>query len=91
WVESLGLEKVEELREERAKLVYDTIDSHPEFFKGPVDKQYRSRMNIVFNLPTKELEAHVGGIRVSLYNAMTIEGAQAVVQFMLSFYEQNRQ
>ncbi|KAJ1958546.1 Phosphoserine transaminase [Linderina pennispora] len=109
WVESLGLEKVEELREERAKLVYDTIDSHPEFFKGPVDKQYRSRMNIVFNLPTKELEAQfvaeaakenmiqlkghrsVGGIRVSLYNAMTIEGAQAVVQFMLSFYEQNRQ
>ncbi|KAJ1960009.1 Phosphoserine transaminase [Dipsacomyces acuminosporus] len=109
WVEDQGLEKVQELREARAKAVYDLLDAHPDFFRGPVDAEFRSPMNIVFNLPTKELEAQfiaeasarnmiqlkghrsLGGIRVSLYNAMPIEGAQAIVGFMKAFYENHSQ
>ncbi|KAI8325868.1 hypothetical protein GQ54DRAFT_282618 [Martensiomyces pterosporus] len=109
WVEAQGLKKVEELREERAKAVYSLVDAHPDFFRGPVDKRFRSAMNLVFNLPTKELEARflaeaashnliqlkghrsLGGIRVSLYNAMPIEGARAIVDFMKAFYDENHQ
>ncbi|KAJ2000831.1 Phosphoserine transaminase [Coemansia thaxteri] len=108
WAEEQGLEALERLRQARSGLVYDMIDAHPEFYRGPVDRYYRSRMNVVFNLPTKELEAQfiaeaakrsmiqlkghrsVGGVRISLYNAMPLEGAQVFVEFMKEFYEANR-
>ncbi|KAJ2082814.1 Phosphoserine transaminase [Coemansia sp. RSA 988] len=109
WAEKQGIEALERLREARSKLVYDEIDAHPEFFIGRVDKKYRSGMNLVFNLPTPELEAQfiseaakhnmlqlkghrkLGGIRISLYNAMPIEGAKAFVAFMKEFYAKNRE
>jgi len=31
----------------------------------------------------------VGGMRASIYNAMTIEGAEALVQFMKEFQKKN--
>ncbi|PIA18723.1 phosphoserine aminotransferase [Coemansia reversa NRRL 1564] len=107
WAEKQGLDALERLREARSKLVYDEIDAHPEFFLGWVDKRYRSGMNLVFNLPTSELETQfiseaaehnmlqlkghrkLGGIRISLYNAMPIEGAEAFVAFMKDFYAKN--
>ncbi|KAI9476841.1 Phosphoserine transaminase [Coemansia sp. RSA 989] len=107
WVEAQGVEALEKLREARSKLVYDEIDAHPEFFRGSVDKRYRSAMNIVFNLPTPELESKfiaeagernmvqlkghrsLGGIRISLYNAMPLDGARKFVAFMKEFYTQN--
>ncbi|KAJ1647537.1 Phosphoserine transaminase [Coemansia asiatica] len=107
WVEGQGIETMEKIRNERAKMVYDVIDAHPEFFHGLVDKKYRSAMNLVFTLPNAELESKfiaeaadcnmiqlkghrsLGGIRVSLYNAMPIEGANAFVAFMKQFYENN--
>ncbi|KAJ1995755.1 hypothetical protein GGI25_000733 [Coemansia spiralis] len=108
WAEEQGgLEVLQKLREARAKLVYNMIDAHPDFFHGPVDKRYRSAMNIVFNLPTPELEAQfladaakrniiqlkghrsLGGIRVSLYNAMPLEGAIEFVAFMKDFYNEH--
>ncbi|KAJ2394001.1 Phosphoserine transaminase [Coemansia sp. RSA 2559] len=58
WVESQGgVSELEKLREARASHVYSMIDAHPDFFIGPVDKKYRSAMNLVFNLPTPELES----------------------------------
>ncbi|KAJ2766496.1 hypothetical protein IWQ56_003702 [Coemansia nantahalensis] len=108
WAEEQGIRELERRREARAKLVYDEIDAHPEFFRGRVDRAYRSRMNLVFNLPTPELEAQflaeaarrnmvqlkghrsLGGIRVSLYNAMPQEGAETIVAFMREFYANNR-
>lgn len=42
---------------ERSKLVYDAIDSSEGFYRNPVDTDYRSRMNVVFRLPTPELES----------------------------------
>ncbi|KAJ2294894.1 hypothetical protein IWW55_005628 [Coemansia sp. RSA 2706] len=107
WAEAQGLEALERLREARAALVYGEIDARPEFFRGGVDRQFRSAMNIVFNLPTPELEAKfiaeaaehnmvqlkghrsLGGIRVSLYNAMPLDGAKKFVALMKQFYTQN--
>jgi phosphoserine aminotransferase len=64
-------------------------------------------MNLVFRLPSEELEQKliseaktagfiglkghrsVGGIRVSLYNAMTLEGAEKVAEFIMNFRKNN--
>ncbi len=104
WVkERGGLKAIEEENDAKAKCIYDTIDAHPDFFRAPVEKASRSKMNVVFRLPSEEIETRflseakkegfgglkghrsVGGIRVSLYNAMPLEGAQALSEFMKAF------
>ncbi|MGE4454567.1 MAG: phosphoserine transaminase [Sphaerochaeta sp.] len=42
--------------QEKSALIYDTIDNSS-FFRSPVDPAFRSRMNVVFRLPSEELEA----------------------------------
>jgi phosphoserine aminotransferase len=62
-------------------------------------------MNVVFNLPTPELEAEllaaakkqgmeglkghrsVGGIRASIYNAVTVEWVRALAELMTGFHK----
>jgi phosphoserine aminotransferase len=58
WIQKEGgLEAVEARNQKKAKLIYDAIDAHPEFYKGTVtDKADRSIMNLTWNLPTPELE-----------------------------------
>ncbi len=51
-----GLAAMEKRNREKAKLLYDVIDSRPDFYKCPVDKAARSTMNVVFTLPKEELE-----------------------------------
>jgi phosphoserine aminotransferase len=52
-----GLEAVQARNENKAKLIYDIFDAHPEFYKGSVvNKEDRSLMNVTWNLPTPELE-----------------------------------
>jgi len=52
-----GIVAIEAHNQEKAKLIYDAIDAHPEFYKGSVtDKADRSIMNLTWNLPTPELE-----------------------------------
>jgi len=52
-----GLGAIQKRNEEKAKLIYDAIDAHPDFYKGSVVvKEDRSLMNITWNLPTPELE-----------------------------------
>jgi phosphoserine aminotransferase len=51
-----GLEEVERRNRRKAEIVYGAIDERPDFFKAPVEKESRSLMNIVFRLPTEELE-----------------------------------
>jgi phosphoserine aminotransferase len=73
------------------------------FYRCPVPEAHRSAMNVVFRLPSEELEAEfiaeaakegmsglkghrsVGGCRASVYNAMPVEGAQALADFMARF------
>ncbi len=57
WLEEEigGLKKMEEINREKAKLIYDIIDSS-DFYKGTARKDSRSMMNITFRLPSEELE-----------------------------------
>ncbi len=52
-----GLPAMEKHNREKAALLYGAIDARPDFYRCPVDKDSRSWMNVVFTLPTEELEA----------------------------------
>jgi phosphoserine aminotransferase len=52
-----GLQEREAVNRAKAKLVYDAVDAHADFYLGKADRDCRSLMNVTFNLPTKELEA----------------------------------
>jgi phosphoserine aminotransferase len=51
-----GLDEVEKRNRKKGDLLYAAIDAQPDFFRAPVEKDSRSYMNIVFRLPTEELE-----------------------------------
>ncbi|MDV6236173.1 3-phosphoserine/phosphohydroxythreonine transaminase [Leptospira ellisii] len=56
WLDKLGgVSKMEAVNEEKAKLLYDFIDSSS-LYNAPVEKRSRSRMNAVFLLKDKNLE-----------------------------------
>ena len=57
WIENLGgLKEIEKINIDKAKVLYDMLDSS-DFYKGTVEIEDRSLMNIPFRLPTEELEA----------------------------------
>jgi phosphoserine aminotransferase len=97
-----GLPEIERRNIAKAKLLYDYLDSS-KFFRNPVPREDRSRMNVPFTLKNSALDAEflkgaeqrgmvqlkghrsVGGMRASIYNAMPIEGVQALVSYMKEF------
>ena len=97
-----GLEEMHKRNLAKAKVIYDFLDSS-KMFKGTVEPEFRSLMNIPFVTESAELDAEVvaatkaagydnlkghksvGGLRASVYNAMPIEGAQALVEFLKKF------
>ncbi|MHA0856659.1 3-phosphoserine/phosphohydroxythreonine transaminase [Paenibacillus sp. CMAA1364] len=57
WIEEKGsLAGMEKLNREKAQLVYDTIDNSGGFYRGPVEMNSRSIMNITFRLTSEDLE-----------------------------------
>ncbi len=57
WVEQRGGAKaMEKAALERSKLLYDCIDASGGFYNCPAAYENRSTMNVVFNLPSVELE-----------------------------------
>ncbi|MHB8814063.1 MAG: 3-phosphoserine/phosphohydroxythreonine transaminase [Steroidobacteraceae bacterium] len=103
WVRRQGgLEAMGARNRAKAELLYRTIDESG-FYRNPVAKSCRSRMNVPFTLARPELdppflaeakaaglvslEGHrsVGGMRASIYNAMPLEGVQALTAFMKDF------
>jgi len=50
-----GLEAMERINNEKAALLYDYLDASA-FFANPVEKQYRSIMNVTFTSPSEELD-----------------------------------
>ena len=102
-----GLEAVSALNRQKGELVYDMLDAQPDFFRTSIEKASRSRMNVVFRLPTPELDAKmvaeakeagfvgikghriVGGLRVSLYNAIRLEHVEQFVSWAKAFARQN--
>lgn len=98
-----GLAAIEKINREKAKLLYDAIESRSDVFTAPVEKASRSVMNVVFTLSTPELETEflaeakkrgmeglkghrsVGGIRASIYNAVSREWVAALADLISGF------
>jgi len=58
WVKGEGgLPAMEKRNREKGDLLYSAIEGHGDFYRCPVDEASRSYMNVVFRLPTEELEA----------------------------------
>ncbi len=56
WVASIGgISAMQKINEEKAGKLYSLIDSS-DFWKSPTDKSSRSIMNVVWRLPSEELE-----------------------------------
>lgn len=56
WIKKNGgAQGMAELANLKSGLIYDVIDSS-DFFRSSVDKNYRSKMNVVFRLPSEDLE-----------------------------------
>jgi phosphoserine aminotransferase len=58
WVdEQGGLDAMERRNREKGDLLYGLFDRLSDFYRCPVEAESRSYMNVVFRLPTEELEA----------------------------------
>ena len=99
-----GVKAMEQLAQERAKIVYGEIDRN-KLFVGTAEEDSRSLMNLTFVLKPEYQELQdefmafatskgmvgikghrdVGGFRASCYNAMSIEGCEALVACMKEF------
>ncbi len=103
WIKELGgLTAMKAINEKKAALLYDYLDQS-RLFKGTVEKNSRSIMNVPFITGDAELDKafiadcqaagirnikghrSVGGMRASIYNAMPIEGVQALLDVMEQF------
>lgn len=103
WIRQQGgLAAMESRNARKSKMLYDYIDSEP-FYRCPVERPARSRMNVVFRLADAGADAAflrgaqaaglaglkghrlVGGMRASLYNAMSEDGVATLVDYMREF------
>jgi len=58
WLkETGGLTAIERRNRDKAATLYAVIDAHPAFFRCPVEVSSRSTMNVVFRLPSEDLES----------------------------------
>jgi phosphoserine aminotransferase len=57
WIDQQGgLVAMERRNNEKAEILYGALDRLSGFYRAPVEKAARSTMNIVFRLPTEELD-----------------------------------
>jgi phosphoserine aminotransferase len=52
-----GLAAMARVNREKARLLYDVLDAHPEFYRGHARPDSRSQMNVTWRLPSEALEA----------------------------------
>jgi phosphoserine aminotransferase len=101
-----GLAAMEVHNRRKAAVLYDFLDASG-YYTSPVDRRFRSLMNVPFKLPDPALDApflkgaeerglmqlkghrSVGGMRASIYNAMPVEGVQALVAWMREFQQRH--
>lgn len=107
WAKEIGgLPEIAKRNQEKASLIYKTIDESGGFYRGHA-KSDRSVMNVTFRLPNEELEEafasdakknrliglkghrSVGGLRASIYNALTVDSVKVLVDFMKEFQRKN--
>jgi len=93
----------------KSDMLYNIIDNSNGFYQSMIDKDSRSRVNVVFRINPESLQGpflkeamalgldglaghrSVGGIRVSLYNAVTVDQVKKVVSFMDQFKTKSTQ
>ena len=85
WIDEMGgLEVMEKRNIEKAKLLYDYLDSS-DFYKAHSDKDNRSLMNVTFTTPSKELDAKF--VKESIEAGMTnLKGHRSVGGIRASIY-----
>jgi phosphoserine aminotransferase len=85
WLKKLGgLKKMEEINSAKAKLVYDYLDQ-TEFYRSPVAKENRSRMNIPFTLRSAALDGEF--LKQAERNGLTqLKGHRSVGGMRASLY-----
>ena len=85
WIKNNGaVAAMEKMNDAKATLFYDTLDRLP-LFKGPVVKEDRSKMNAVFLLEDKELEAAFL-TRCNEEGMVGVKGHRTVGGFRVSMY-----
>lgn len=108
WIEANGgVVRMAELNQHKSETLYRFLDEST-FYKNEIPSQYRSHMNIPFQIVNESLHAQfiaeaeeaglsslkghrsVGGMRASIYNAMPIEGIEALIAFMKEFERKTR-
>lgn len=58
WISSIGgLNEIEKRNKKKSFIVYELIDKSNGFYKGHAEPNSRSHMNVIFRLPSEELEA----------------------------------
>ncbi len=85
WMQrSGGIEKIEQINRQKARLLYDAIDK-TDFYRGTVRKDSRSLMNVTFRLPSEELEQKF--VAEALENGMLgLKGHRSVGGIRASIY-----
>jgi phosphoserine aminotransferase len=79
-----GLEHMEHQNEDKAKLLYDQLDSS-EFFTGHAQTGHGSRMNVTFRLPSPELEAQFAN-EATAEGLVELKGHRSVGGIRASIY-----
>jgi len=58
WLREIGgVEAIEKINNRKAAMLYEAIDGSEGYYRNPVAKDSRSRMNVIWRLPSEELEA----------------------------------
>ena len=99
WLKELGgIKVIAKQNEQKSQLLYQAIDQS-DFYSNNIAPRYRSWMNVPFFLADAQfvrsasdagllaLKGHkaAGGMRASIYNAMELNGVEALVGFMKEF------
>ena len=107
WLkEQGGVERMEQLKKARAKLLYDCLEES-RLFRLHAEPGSRSDMNVTFRTGDAETDAAfirfaaergltnlkghkiAGGMRASIYNAMPMEGVEALVDTIKEFEQKH--
>ena len=57
WIKKLGgLQAIGKINQSKKDIIYNLIDTFPDFFRGTVRNDSRSWMNVTLRLPSEELE-----------------------------------
>jgi len=85
WLKNKGgVSAIEKLNNQKATLLYDTIDNNP-VYKGTVAKEDRSKMNACFVMTNPELEKEFQSL-CKQEGMIGIKGHRSVGGFRVSLY-----